>query len=115
MKYYKVQFGYGIDDFLSVDETELRKALVAQVTGKVALFNSGTVSGNAIISITPDWNRAMGWNRDYKLTGEDYTYIGKEKVNEYRLFLENTKLALEGHTQEQIDMPRFDTSKTNKL
>jgi hypothetical protein len=90
MKYFKVQKGYGVDDYISIDETELRKAMIAQVKGQVAIFREGTVSGNSIMSITPDWNRTMGWNRDYKLTGEDYEYIGNKRVNESRVLLEDT-------------------------
>ena len=90
MKYFKVQKGYGTDDYISIDETELRKAIIAQVKGQVAIFKEGTVSGNSIMSITPDWNRTMGWNRDYKLTGEDYEYIGSKKVEDSRLLIENT-------------------------
>jgi hypothetical protein len=90
MRYFKVQKGYGADDYISIDETELRKAIIAQVKGQVAIFREGTVSGNSIMSITPDWNRTMGWKRDYKLTGEDYDYIGSKKINESRLLIENT-------------------------
>lgn len=90
MKYFKVQKGYDKDDYISIDETELRKAMIAQVKGQVAIFKEGTVSGNSIMSITPDWNKTMGWNRDYKLTGEDYEYIGSKKVEDSRLLIENT-------------------------
>ena len=90
MYYFKVQKGYGADDYISIDETELRKAIVAQVKGQVAIFKEGTISGNSIMSITPDWNKIMGWNRDYKLTGEDYDHIGSKKISDSRLLIENT-------------------------
>lgn len=100
MKYYKVKFGYGKDEYISIDEDEVEKALTAQVTGKVALLKNGSISGNTIQSILPDWNRAMGWNRDYQLTGEDYQIIGTEKQNNYTNFLEfsnsNVQLVLSG-------------------
>jgi hypothetical protein len=104
MKYFKVQKGYGSDDFISIDETELRKAMVAQVKGQVAIFKEGTVSGNSIVSITPDWNRTMGYHRDYKLTGEDYTYIGEKRVEESRKLLENTLNEIMGR-QSAIEAP----------
>lgn len=91
MKYFKVKIGYGADDFISVDETELRKAINAQVTGKVGIFNEGTVAGNSIISITPDFNREMGYHRDYKLTGEDYGHIGNKNIDDSRKLLESVR------------------------
>lgn len=91
MKYFKVKIGFGKDDFISIDETELERALVAHGTGKVAVFKEGSVSGNNIISVLPDWNKEMGWNRDYQLTGEDYEYIGSGKQREYTELLENKK------------------------
>lgn len=91
MKYYRVKTGYGKDDFISVSEKELPMALRAQITGKVGVFDEGTITGNYIISITPDLQREMGWARDHQLDSDDYAEIGKEKVNEYRLVLESTK------------------------
>lgn len=99
MKYFKVQKGFG-NDFISIDETELPQAMRAQITGKVAIFKEGTVSGNSIMSITPDLNRIMGWNRDYQMNGEDWKAVGS-MMGEYREYLENTKLAIEGKKPEQ--------------
>lgn len=88
MNYYRVKIGYGNDDFIAIDETEVSKALKAQINGSIALFKEGSIAGNNIISILPDYNRAMGYKRDYKLTGEDYDYIGQKRVDEHRHFLE---------------------------
>jgi len=90
MKYFKIQKGFGADDYLSIDETELQMAIRAQVTGKVAILKQGTISGNIIQAITPDYNRDMGWKRDYKLKGEDYDELGEEKIQSYRVFIERT-------------------------
>jgi hypothetical protein len=95
-KYFKVKIGFGSDDFISIDETELRKAIIAQGSGQVAIFNGGTVSGNNIISITPDWCKVMGWNRDYQLTGSDYVQVGERRQNEYRNFIEDTVNEVKG-------------------
>lgn len=87
-RYFKVKTGYGKDDFISIDETELPRALRAQITGKIAMLAEGTVAGNHIMSITPDYNRVMGYNRDYQLTGEDYAHIGREITEEHRRLIE---------------------------
>lgn len=98
MKYYRIKYGYGKDEFYSVDETELPKAIRAQINGTVAIFNEGTIAGNSIMAIMPDFNRAMGYNRDYQLTGEDYAEIGQKRQEEHRLFLENAKMVIAGKT-----------------
>lgn len=97
-KFYRVKIGYGRDDFISVDEDELAPALRAQTTGKIGIFREGTIAGNHIISITPDFNRLLGYTRDYQLTGEDYKEVGAERQKEYGLFFLHTKLAIEGKT-----------------
>ncbi len=96
MKHYRVVYGFGKDEFISIDETELRKAIIAQGTGRVVLFNEGSIAGNEIKRILPDYQKDMGWNRDYQLTGEDYKEIGDEKMREYILFQKNTQLEIEG-------------------
>lgn len=93
-KYFRVKYGYGVDDFYSIPESDLPKALRAQISGAVAVFDAGTIAGNSIIAIMPDLNRVMGYNRDYQLTGEDYDQIGKQVVEDHRFFLEKARMAI---------------------
>lgn len=95
MKYYRVKYGYGKDDFYSVDEDEMPKALAAQITGKVAILKEGTIAGNSIISIKPDYNRLMGYNREYELTSEDYKEIGRQNIEEHEALLGEAKAQLQ--------------------
>lgn len=90
MKYFRVKYGFGPDEFIGIDETELDMALRAHIGGKKGLFKEGSISGDKIIAITPDFNRVLGLNRDYRLTGEDYKELGKKR-DEYELFLEEKK------------------------
>lgn len=91
MKYYRVKYGYGADEFYSVDETEVGKAIQAQGGGTIFACSEGTISGNNIMAIMPDYNRALGYNRDYRLTGEDYKELPRGTQNEHTQFLEETK------------------------
>lgn len=111
MKYFKVKIGYGRDDFISIDETELELALRASGNGKMAVFKEGAISGNNIMAILPDWNKEMGWNRDYQLTGEDYELIGNEKQNIYRNFIENKTNQIKGFSPRGVDNPLIETKK----
>lgn len=74
-------------DFISIDHTELEMAQRAMITGKVAVFRGGSVAGNHIISITPDWNKELGLNPDYQLKGEDMADIPRIKQNGYQQYL----------------------------
>lgn len=96
MRYFRVQYGFNPDDYFSVDEVEMQKALKAQITGALCVLNEGTIQGERIISIRPDYNRIMGWKRDYKLTGEDYDYIGQKTIEDYERFIADTKLLVQG-------------------
>lgn len=103
MKYFRVKFGYGKDDFYSVDESELPKAIRAQVNGTILVCEEGTIAGNNIMAIAPDYNRALGVNRDYTLTGEDYNELGATAVKAHRVFFSDTKrLALASDSPKQL-------------
>lgn len=99
MKYYRVKWGYKDDEFTSVDENEVKTALRAQITGKIAMVGNASISGNSIIAIVPDYQREMGWAPDYHLTGEDYYEIGAERQRDYRDYLENTKVEVSHQLQ----------------
>lgn len=93
MKHFRVKIGFGKDEFISIDETELRKALIGQIRGRdaVVIFKEGSVTGNSILSVTPDFNRDLGYARDYVLNGEDYAQIGGNTVEDYRVLMVSAK------------------------
>ena len=72
-KYYKIMRGWG-DDFVIIEEKDLARAIYAQITGKVFIGN-GTIAGNKIEMIVPDYHKTMGWNYGYKLYPEDFREI----------------------------------------
>jgi hypothetical protein len=90
-KFFRVKIGYGKDEFISISESELPMALRAQITGKIGVFSGGTVSGNHIISITPDWHKEFGYNPLHVLAAEDLSRLSYERKNEYQLSFEVAK------------------------
>lgn len=76
MRYFKVIRGFGQEDFIPIDETELERALYAQMTGNsVLILKNGSVMGNHISAIMPDFHRAMGWNYAHRMGPEDHDEI----------------------------------------
>jgi hypothetical protein len=95
-KFFKVKVGYGNDDFIIIDDTELAKCLRAQLNGSMVICKEGSISGKSIITITPDINKLMGWNRTYQPSAEDYGKISDKSLNAHRELLENTMLQITG-------------------
>lgn len=81
MIYFKVFRGYG-DDFVSIPEKDLERAIYAQLKGDVVLVTSGgTIAGHKIEMIKPDYHKSMGWNYGYRLEAADWDDIGKKIGN----------------------------------
>lgn len=91
MKYFKIVWGYDNEDMLSIDETELNKAMQCFITKKDGVFKEGPMKGDRIITIQPDYHRLMGWNRGHKLGPEDYKEIGASVQNEHTNLLQEAK------------------------
>ena len=92
MKYYKIIRGYGAEEYIVIDETELEKAYYAFLTKKDGLYSGGAIRGSEIIAIQPDWHRAMGWNRGYSPLAEDWGEIRERGVDrECRNLIEAAK------------------------
>lgn len=102
MKYFRVKYGYGKDEFYSVDETEVPKAIKAQVDGSVFICSEGTIAGNNIMAVQPDYNRLLGFNRDYQLTGEDYQEIEHRHQREHLELITEAKQSLIGSPLKQL-------------
>jgi hypothetical protein len=80
MKHFKVMIGY--DDFIAIDETELEKAIYAQIVGNIVVtFKNGSMIGNRISAVLPDWHKAMGWNYAHKLDAYDFDELNHKGVS----------------------------------
>lgn len=76
-KFYKIVFGFGPDDYISITQDELHKAFVLAIEGGSAVFEGGFFQnrGKDIMRIVPDWHRVRGWNKGHKMDTLDYEDI----------------------------------------
>ena len=92
MRYYKIIRGYGSEDFVEIDETELEKACYAFLAKKDGIYSGGAARGSAIMAIQPDYHRVMGWTRGYKLEALDFAELSDRGVDRnHTAFLSETK------------------------
>lgn len=85
-KYFRVKFGFDEKEEILVDEMELAKAFYIHLTGKKAIFKNGSVSGDKIISITPDWDSAP-----YVYNPGGNNFIAREVKEGYLLAMGNAQ------------------------
>lgn len=100
MKYFKINLGYS--QSVPIDETELPKVIRAQSAGGIVYLKGGIVNTKHISSILPDYNRAIGWNDDYKPSGEDFGEI-KQIEKDYKNFLESAENLLENPDKKLLE------------
>lgn len=84
--HYKIVFGYEPENYIPIEVDELEKAIYAHMTLSRAAFKEGSVDfSRGGIMIQPDFNKAMGWNRGYKLGADDYAELaqtGADRLHE---------------------------------
>lgn len=80
--YFKVKFGFGLMDFVSVGEDEIEKAIYAHMLAKPVKLGNSYINGRNIISLTEDYHRYTGWHRNYEPTEpEDFDQIERDCPN----------------------------------
>jgi hypothetical protein len=76
---FKVRFGYGAMDRVSVGTNELEKALYAQKFGVPVLLGGKQISGKEIKVIEPDYHYYTGWYDSYQPnTADDFKQIERD-------------------------------------
>lgn len=76
MEYFKIIFGFNETDYISITKNELPKAIWLFKEGSSrSVFEEGAIRGQDIMRIVPDWHRAKGWNKGWKMTADDFADI----------------------------------------
>lgn len=110
--YYRVIFGHGKEEYVSISQDELPKAIRAIASGQSAIFESGIVNGKMIMAIKEDVQRMMGWNSTYELTGEDVAEA-KSMIEGARNF--QAKLLGQSEEKKEHEMPKELSGELKKL
>lgn len=84
MRYFKIKIGYGDNEFIPITEDELETAYYCFLTDGKAVFDNGPVRGKDIITITEDFNRAMGWNPSFRPTDDDWNDVRRRLGKTYQ-------------------------------
>lgn len=95
-KYYKIVFGFGETDYLPIKADELHTAQVIALHGGKANFEAGFFQNRDkdIMRIVPDWHKAKGWNRGYKMGVLDFEDVAPLEET-YNKTLRNSRLLAE--------------------
>ena len=76
--YYRIKTGYGKNEFISIGEDELESAIYSFMSDTKGVFSAGVVRGKDIISITPDYHKALGLsNTEWELDQDDWAEVAK--------------------------------------
>lgn len=76
---FRVKYGFNNLDKISIDETELEKALYAQKFGEVVQLRNKQINGKYIIDISPDVHYYTEWFDTYEpTTGDDIKQIERD-------------------------------------
>ncbi len=79
---------------ISIDESELPKAMWAFLKDTGAVFKTGACQ--KIMSITPDKVKSIGWNEGYKPIPEEMKYIQEEFGRSFENLIVETKTLVHG-------------------
>lgn len=86
---------------ISIDESELAKAMWAFLKDTGAVFKNGACQ--KIMSITPDKIKSIGWNEGYKPIPEEMKYIQEEFGRSFESLIAGTKILVhESRTLEEL-------------
>jgi len=106
-KTFKIVTGFGDKDYFRIGKDEVARAYYCFLTdGQMITAEGVALRGRNILRIEPNWNEVMGYNRDHKISGEDFLDIGSKRQEHSRLIMnkakEIAKEVLEGGSQELL-------------
>jgi len=122
-KTFKIVTGFGDKDYFRIEKKELARAYHCFLTDGQMITEEGiALRGRNIMRIEPNWNEVMGYNRDYKLTSEDYIEIGEVRQTYSKAIMSKARdiarEVIENGNQkllkQELDVPLVEESFTKK-
>ena len=78
-RFFRVKYGFQASDQVSINESELDKAILAQLKGIPVQLGLSYINGRNIISISPHWHKHTGWFDWYEpKNGDDWQQIKRD-------------------------------------
>ena len=102
---YEVRLSFNEDgQNITITKEELPMVMWAFLEDTKVVCLNGAFRGKGIISILPNFNAMMGWNKGYSLTPEDFELINNESVcREARNYQASVKsLCMESRTPQEL-------------
>lgn len=78
-RWFRVKYGYNANEFVSIPEEYLAKAIYSKQKQSLFSFNDRIIDGKEIKTITPDYHKHTGWHEWYEpKDGEDFKQIERD-------------------------------------
>lgn len=122
-RFFRVKYGFNKADQVCIPESEVERAIYAQIKGTPMQLGNAFVKGSNIISITPNYHKHTGWNEWYEpVSGDDWMQIKRDCPN-YDGILEHYKDRIQylmSNNQEKligkgVDIPSLMSPVENKV
>jgi hypothetical protein len=118
-RFFRVKYGYGKMDQVTISESELERAIYSQIKGTPMLLGTSMVKGNNIIAIQPNYHKHTGWNDWYEPKDADDWKQIKRDCPDYSGVVEKYKLRVQHLLQsgqdkligQNVAIPELDSPK----
>lgn len=108
--HFRVKFGFGTTEAVTITQDDLPRAIYAQLNGTTVLLNGASINGKYIISISPDVHHYTGWNRGYEpKDADDFKQIQRDVPKEIETVQRLAEGRVRDFTKKTIGKEQFDT------
>ena len=108
--HFKVKYGFGATDYVSIDENDLPKATYALINKTPVILRGQSINGSHIIYIKPDYHKYTGWYESYEpKDAEDIRQIQRDCPPELDKIMELASERVRGLQGGRLTRSQFDS------